>query len=264
MTCRLVVAAAVLALAATSAHAKRAKTDRRDDAPGRAQVHAIYAVPSDGGDRHLDTNGTLVASIESWTRWTRGQTGGRSLRIDRFHRRVDITFVRLRQTDDQLADEGLYIRDAIERELKKRGFRAKHKIYAVYYDGTARETCGGGAWPPALPGIVGALYLRGTFADPSVPPCSSNPFAATAKSKPGYKEFSMLHELLHTLGFVPTCAPHHTRGGHTSDSPRDLMYAGDEPWAPSVLDVGHDDYFKTGRGSECPDLANSPFLTPAG
>ena len=63
----------------------------------------------------------------------------------------------------------------------------------------------------------------------------------------------MLHELMHTLGLVATCAPHQTRNGHVSDSPTDLMYACDEPWAPSVLDVGRDDYFGTNR-QDCLDL----------
>ncbi|MDQ6745559.1 MAG: hypothetical protein M3Z27_06060 [Actinomycetota bacterium] len=71
----------------------------------------------------------------------------------------------------------------------------------------------------------------------------------------------MLHEILHTLGFVPTCAPHFTRNGHVSDRATDLMYAGPLPWQPSVLDVGHDDYYATGR-TDCLDLAASPFLTP--
>ena len=69
----------------------------------------------------------------------------------------------------------------------------------------------------------------------------------------------MLHEVLHTMGFVPTCAPHHTRDGHVSDNPRDLMYAGDEPWRPAVLDVGNDDYFHA-HILGCRELAVSPYL----
>jgi hypothetical protein len=53
----------------------------------------------------------------------------------------------------------------------------------------------------------------------------------------------MIHEIMHALGFVPTCAPHQTLAGHVSDSPNDVMYAGGAPWAPSTLDVGHDDYY---------------------
>ena len=72
-------------------------------------------------------------------------------------------------------------------------------------------------------------------------------------------DFAVLHEVLHTMGFVPACAPHHTRSGHVSDDPRDLMYAGDEPWRPSVLDVGQDDYYHAHRLG-CLELAVSPYL----
>jgi hypothetical protein len=39
------------------------------------------------------------------------------------------------------------------------------------------------------------------------------------------------------------------------------MYAGPLPWRPSVLDVGHDDYYRTGR-TDIPDLSRSVFLDP--
>jgi hypothetical protein len=74
----------------------------------------------------------------------------------------------------------------------------------------------------------------------------------------------MLHDTIHALGVVPTCAPHHTLNGHVSDSPSDLMYSGDAPWTfPLRLDIGHDDYFRHGHAN-CLDLADSPYLTSAG
>jgi hypothetical protein len=71
-----------------------------------------------------------------------------------------------------------------------------------------------------------------------------------------------LHEVLHVLGFVAQCAPNHTLAGHTSDGPEDLMYAGNQPWRPAVLDTNRDDYYGTGS-SVCPDLADSAFLDPS-
>jgi hypothetical protein len=72
-------------------------------------------------------------------------------------------------------------------------------------------------------------------------------------------DLAILHELMHTLGFVATCAPHFTRAGHVSDSPTDLMYAGNEDWHPSVLDIGRDDYFNA-HIPGCLDLATSSYL----
>jgi hypothetical protein len=68
-----------------------------------------------------------------------------------------------------------------------------------------------------------------------------------------------LHEMLHGIGAVPTCAPRYTTlgGGHVTD-PNDLMYysAGSQP---KFLDIGRDDYFGHGR-TDCPDLARSPYI----
>jgi hypothetical protein len=72
-------------------------------------------------------------------------------------------------------------------------------------------------------------------------------------------DLAILHELLHTIGIVATCAPHHTRAGHVSDSPNDLMWAGVGDWNPTMLDVGRDDYFEANVAG-CLDLADSPFL----
>jgi hypothetical protein len=235
----------------------RATADRPDSVSG-PQVHIVYALPSDGADRSLDIDGTLTRSVTAWERWLAAQTGGPTLRLDRAGLALDITFARLSQTDAQIAASGAFVRDVVEDELDATGLFQPGKIYAVYYDGSSTFSCGGGAWPPALPGVVGALYLLGT--PPGAPPCASNSFAPDPQS-PGYLEFAMLHELVHTLGFVATCAPNHTLAGHTSAPTNDLMYAGSSPWSlPPTLDPGHDDYYGHSN-TGCNDLADSPFLT---
>lgn len=211
-------------------------------------------MPSDGADRSLDTDGTIAASVSNFQTWLKSQAGGRALRIDTFGGQLDVSFQTLPQTNAQLAANGLFIRDAIERLLKAAGFTAPGKIYAVYYDGSSTAACGGGAWPPLLPGNVGAVYTRATFGAGSL--CYDPPLS---RSRLQIMDFAVLHEVLHTMGFVPTCAEHHTRAGHVSDNPSDLMWAGEGSWTPSVLDVGHDDYFQTGA-SACPDLAQSAYL----
>lgn len=237
----------------------RSTADRPDDQEGY-QVRVNYVLPADGSDEMLDTNGQIATSVAAWSGWFEGQTGGRALRLDTCNGVLDIRFVQLDKTEATLKATGLFLRDAIEDELQQKGLLQEAKIEAVYYGGDADGTCGGGAWPPALIGHVAAVYLKGTFSDPGIPPCASNPVGSSADS-PGYIDFSVLHEILHTLGVVPACAPHQTLAGHTSDSPMDLMYAGNEPWSPSVLDVGKDDYLDHG-GMDCLDLAKSAFIDP--
>jgi hypothetical protein len=73
----------------------------------------------------------------------------------------------------------------------------------------------------------------------------------------------MIHELMHTIGFVASAAPHFTAGGHVNDGPTDLMYAGSLPWTPSILDVGQDDYYHPGGlPGGLLNFATNSYLTP--
>ena len=247
----------------------RALVDLADDESGY-QVHLLYVVASDGEDRELDTNGAVERSVEAWNEWLAEQTSGRRLRLDRSDGALDVTFVRLDRTDAELNAFGALIRDHLEAELILKGFNDPEKIYAVYYDGGDEQTgaCGSAARPPTVPGTVGAIYLQAVPAGGA--PCNTNALAA-AVDAPGELEFSSVHEIVHTLGFVADCAPNNTRNqvagpatttsGHVSDSNTDLMYAGPLGWDPSVLDFNGDDYFEAGL-ADCLDLADSAFLDP--
>jgi hypothetical protein len=262
MVVALVVAAALLTAPAALA-LPRATADRVDDNTTPNQVHVIYALPSDGTDAALDTGGTLEGSVGVWQNWLRGQTGGKGLTLDTFGGALDITFARLPRTDAQYRSFNLFIRDEIETDLRGMGLLVPRKLYAVYYDGTANGVCGGAPWPQSEAAVAGtgqqvaAFYLHGDVPDPA-PDCDTNPFAGPG-DPPAYTEFAQLHELIHGLGVVPTCAPHHTLAGHVSDSNNDLMYAGGQPWLPTTLDVGRDDYFNA-PVSGCLDLADSKYL----
>lgn len=250
-----------LALPASSPALPRSTLDRADDVEG-AQIHVMYALPTDGTDRALDTNGTLASSVAAFNAWLAGKADGRGLRLDTYQGELDVTFFRLSETDAEIRARDPFIRDFIEDEIQAAGFTDPDKIYAVYYDGTSDWSCGGGAWPPALPGTVAALYLDG-FWDKQYA-CRNNPFAGPG-DPPTYLEFAMLHEIMHTFGFVATCAPNEWRAGHVSDDADDLMWAGDGNWVPSgwahvKLDTGNDDYYRHANGG-CLDLDDSAFLT---
>lgn len=248
-------------VAATAANAGdavpgRAFGDRPDDHQG-PQVHLIYAIPHDGVDRQYDVDGVISQSFTVAQEWLANQTGGRRLRLDTYRGQPDITFVRLPERDARLASHGVNSRDEIEALLRAMGFKASSKLYEVFYEGSS-TVCGGGAWPPALPGHVAVVDVRGT--PPGYPGCDTNPFAVPGKPA-GYREMDELHEILHTLGMVPDCAPHSIHNGHVNDSPTDLMYQGPQPWDTShmVLDFGRDDYFDA-HVAGCIDFSQSAFL----
>ena len=236
---------------------ERATTDRPDEKTGR-QVHLMYVVPSDGIDEQLDQTGTLEGSARIWNAWLAAQTGGKELRIDTHGGgKVDVTYLKLARTDAQMNVAGGNVRAQLEFQLLLNGFNSVDKVYLVYYGGDG-DGCGRGAWPPTLPGNVGAVYIGAAAG------CTDTPFA-TGTEPPAFLEFMALHETMHVLGFAAACSPHHTETGHVSDGVTDLMYsgrqAGAQPWRPSTLDINLDDYYGLAVPG-CLDLSNSAFLDP--
>jgi hypothetical protein len=233
---------------------------RLDDLAG-PQVHMVYAVPSNGEDRSFDTDGSIARSILLVQDWLAGQTGGQRLRLDTYGGQPDVTFVRLGNTDEYIASFGPNVREMVERGLSDAGHLQPNKIYLVYYDGTSTYACGGGSYPPTLIGQAQVLYLRGLPDRPVT--CASNTLGALGATAPAYFDIAMLHEFGHGLGLVPACAPHRHFGAHSSDGANDLMWTGNQPWDVDhvALDLNHDDYYGHGR-ADCPDMANSAFLTP--
>ena len=235
----------------------RATIDRPDDSPLH-QIRAYYVLPSDGVDEQLDLSAAIARSIAAFQTWLSSQSGGMRMRIDNCGGVPDVGFLRLNKTNAAIASAGAFVREEIEAGLTAAGLDRPNKLNLAYYGGHSFHACGGAPWPPRLSGKTTALYLKGT--PPDAPPCATNRVGASP-GRPGYVDLSALHETLHALGFVAGCAPHHTRAGHVSDDPRDLMYAGTAPWKPQFLDVGHDDYFRHGNAG-CPDLASSAFVEP--
>ena len=240
---------------------QRTILDRPDDTSGY-QIHAMYVLPSDGTDEQVDLDGSITSSVAAFQEWLEDQTGGRQLREDTYLGSLDITFFRLSRSDADIRSYGGFVRDQIEFELLAAGFNEPTKIYVVYYGGGSNFSCGAGAWPPDIIGNVAAMYLHGT--PPDAPPCAVNPLGGPHAPGEGlgYFEAGMLHEILHTIGFVPSCAPDHHLRGHVSNDPRDLMYAGPLPWRSGILDVSQKNYYTHGN-AECLDLANSIFLEPS-
>jgi hypothetical protein len=244
----ILAAGFAVALAPIGTALDRVTTDRPDDVAG-PQVHVLYALPSDAPDRELDTNGTIERSVKSWQEWLKGQTGGRGLRLDTFGGVPDISFVRLTRTNAEVAaDNGL-----LYSELRATSFTLESKLYTVYYDGDGSLCGSGGPYP--------TLSLQATDSRTGVP-CPTTQLGLTP---PGWSDFAMLHEMVHSLGYVRNCAPHFDQTGHVNDSNVDLMW-GNSPWGDvgsMQLDVGHDDYYLA-RIPGCPDLSGSRFLEGSG
>jgi hypothetical protein len=137
-------------------------------------------------------------------------------------------------------------------EILDAGFRDPGTKYLVYYDGT-HSTCGSATQD----GPVAALYLKGRAGTKS---CIT-PFSQS--SRPGYWEYTALHEIIHTLGIVDPDAPRHDAENpwHVRDA-EDLMHGGGGVWLPAFVDRHQDSY----HGADVPpairNLSKDPILIP--
>jgi hypothetical protein len=235
--------------------------DRPDDVGGY-EIHFIYALPSDGKDDFLDVDGKIELSAEAMNNWLQSKTD-HHLRYDTYQGALDVSFMRLEYTADQISSIGADIVNLMDYEIKTRGFNTTRKLYVVHYDGFFVSDvgfCGIAQYPPEGAGITAVLLLRGYNPKYELP-CPRQ-FTKSADYT-GYFEVAILHELLHLMGMVPNCAPHN-KDGHVSDSSQDLMYFQyDGTYSPlyTYLDYHNDDYYDAGI-PDCPDLARSVFLEP--
>ena len=214
--------------------------DRPDEVTGR-QVHAIYVIPKDGRDRRLDVDGTLQAALWASQDWLAGAAGGRSLRMDTFRGRFDISFLRSSRSAADLRDQHLRIVNALQSDLRSAGFtRDARKVALVLYDGPMTDgdiLCGVALGRVSLPRIA-LVNVRDPGCGELAP---GGQFSHRHKTIP--------HEVFHAAGAVPDSAPNEDGDGHSTD-PKDIMYGHTLPAREVealLVDPGHDDYWNDVR-----------------
>ena len=209
--------------------AERVTMDRPDDISG-PQIHFVYAVPIGQEDRNYDRTGDIAVIADMMQSWLQVQAG-MTWRLDTYNGQLDVSYLPIQIQLEARAG----IMSALSKALQAQQQRHPQKIYAVFLE----STWGGMA--------------RDKIAWTGVPGPYHELIAGTA-----------IHEILHTLGAAPPCAPNADDYAHVSDGGgRDIMggtagsVGGGPDWV-SVLDWGRDDYFGHGR-SDCLDVADSPY-----
>ncbi len=231
-----------LGLAPIDVLMRRSLVDRADNT-NLPQIHLIYAVPSDGVDTYLDEQGWIAAFAANGRDWFYEASGRTNLRFDTFGQRFefDVGFVRLPHSSTEIANAS-NAWWTIANDVYSAGFnQPSDKIYGIFYDGTYGQQCG----------IASSIERYAiTFLG-----CDSIVLG-------GYPPIAtMLHEILHILGAVQTCAPN-ADSGHVYDHPGDLMWPVADNFSGYFwLDYGNDDYY--GHANPyCFDVADSTFLDP--
>jgi hypothetical protein len=220
--------------------------DLPDATTGR-QIHAIWAVPSDGPDTFATGAPKLADDLTSISTWWVGQDPTRVPRLDTAGFPTgpcaDISFVRLPLPGAAFVGAGSAF-DMIVLDLESMGFGSIYKKYVVYYDGPTVETgvCGTGGGDFSSGPSYAIVWLAGC---PAVPTDSIG-----------------AHELLHAFGALPAGAPHPCAGddGHPCDSSQDVLYpyTTGQPLSQLILDVNHDDYY--GHSGSWIDIQDSAWL----
>jgi hypothetical protein len=220
--------------------------DRTPELFGGAQIHTVYAYPSDGANRYATFADAMETNAENIESWWRGQDPTRAPRFDLLQfacgPQVDLAVVQEAVPGAQLADAAAAY-DRLFDDLRHTGLVSPTDISVVYYDGpeSNANTCGIGGGDSTGAGIAVVLV---------------NACSGVAS------DWVAAHELGHALGAVPVGAPHRcSDSGHTCDNPSDLMYpfiTVGEPLTSAILDPGRDDWY--GHSGAWWDVQDSPFL----
>jgi len=234
---------------------ERTRIDRPDDST-EPQAKVFYVLPKGATDRQIDLK--LSNMNKSANEWLRSQTG-RTLRWDTHQNVLDVMFVELDQTEEELwtnetastscAEVPCPTPDYLLGQLQARGLIAAHKLAVILYEGSAS---------PVNP------RLGGCYAGPSMvvayQMCISSPIETPSSAVPaeGTLGIRILHEIFHTLGAVGEGAPNGDGGlGHIKGDSNDIMAVGSRTgWE---VDPGRDDYWGHGKTGFV-DLNRSIFL----
>ena len=249
--------------------AGRSFIDQPDDSTS-PQVHVLYVLPKDVKSRDFDVRGTFSDLIKSTNEWL-FLKGGKRLRFDTYKGNLDVTFVRLDESEGQLWMESsdknkkcgqspCPTLDTLKSLLDAKGFTAPHKAYLIYYGG-ATIPSSRIAWPYC--GYAGhdhAAIMQVGLVD-----MMTGQFSCFGTNKTTLPEsgntagLASFHEIFHVLGGVGASPNSDGNYGHIKNDPTDLM-GGSQGIVR--LDPGNDDYWRHGQ-SRYVDLYNSAFMEPS-
>jgi hypothetical protein len=234
--------------------------DTPDDS-GRDKFHAVYVLGSDSGAADPDMVGNIQRDVGALSSWFQSQTA-HPLNIDRKAGQIEVTTWKLPDlTKQQIAkwadDSSPYFLIALIR-MAQDGFGSPYgRRWLFVLDTRGLDTA-------SFPCGVAFAQWATVFTNNACAPVTGTTDADSVDGPPKNSAQVALHEMIHTLGAVPSCATHYDGTGHVSDDTveegSDLMYPTAE-LQPKSIDPHNDDYFNDNIPG-CPDVAESPFVNP--
>ena len=206
------------------------------------KFQAIYVFAADGRPpASVGIEAALATEVEAVLAWYDTEMGGRYPNFALQAGTVNVLTAQLPMTAADVAAVGGY--DAAVDAIVP---LAGDSYPVVFYDGIVNDGfCG-------VTSSDGFVFIPMGNCGGKYPQLQGFPFGPT---------LLIAHELAHALGAVGSCGPTYD-DWHEHVSPNDVLYDGPHPYEPPiVLDVGRDDYFGHAKAG-CPNIANSPLLTP--
>jgi hypothetical protein len=248
-------------------------SDRPDDHPDKYQIHVLYVVPMDFYDTKRYFDGSIDENMKLMNEWFADQTDGRSFILDTYQGSLDITYIQLPATEDEIAEyaknehrkydlefDGIqYLHYAIEDyiyQMEDLPFEPR-KLYVAYVEFSLAYTCSDAQ---SGKGYLVAKVFPSAYSLYHKVNCSY--FSSQSlDDKYGVWESITAHETIHLLAIPAASCPSNgiDANYHIEDpeTPDDIMGAGMYSENP-VLDPNHDDYYLTDK--PCLDLADTPYL----
>ncbi len=245
------------------------------------QFHPIYLLPCERDDREYDINNKIESSLVAINYWLKEQTLNQKIKFDRsIDGEIDITFLRVNKTMDWFGD--LHNKDKskniteVSNKIEKlindnrnlfNNFSSKKFI--IFFEGWEKrkyidyDICG----KSRFDGNIAIYYTYSRFkkyiGDDLILSNNERIFSCTHKDHLndnndktfGDAEATILHEMIHSLGFPASCAKNN-KSFHVNDNKNDIMH---KQSGKIYLDFNNDDYYNH-QQKNCPDLKNSKFL----
>lgn len=241
------------------------------DISNKEKIHAIYMLPCEVEDRRFDLDGTIENAIRSINLWFLKKSDNQKINFDaKTNNQLDITFIRINKSlnwfnkfntnENNKKDASSKIEKIIfDNSSIFNNF--KNKKFIIFFEGWEKrntitnEICG----RSRLNGKVAIFYTNGK--SKKTKSCTDDNFYNFDKEKYILRqsEETILHEIIHTLGFPAKCAKNinPSKSMHVFDHKNDIM---NKVSGSLYLDLNNDDYYKHNIPN-CPDLFKSKFLT---
>jgi len=228
-------------------------------------VHLIYFVPCDVSSRDFDINGKIIKIINNINEWLYKKSNKQKLKFDQYSDSLDITFIRVNKTlnwfneyssiQNQKEDTASRV-EKIILSNKNKFNNFNNKKFIIFFEGWEKRkslfttTCGRARFN----GQVSIFYTNNKYLKTG----SCVELSVEKVIQLGSEEQTILHELIHLLGFPKNCSPNKDTENsfHVNDSEDDIM----NKFSGGIyLDYNNDDYYDHNI-SNCDDLMNSIYL----